>query len=142
MSSSSSNSLKRVAKTSSPPVEAKKPKLASIFLPIASSSKTTTKIDPSNFSRTEYFQSLSTVKPNNGTGQSEKELLTLECSVKEGLDESWLILLKDEIRKQYFLQLKQFLWNEGMRTPELTLKGKVYPAGESFLTRPCLNSTR
>ena len=41
-------------------------------------------------------------------------------------------MLKDEIRKPYFLKLKQFLWDQGVMGPEDSAKSlKVYPARES-----------
>ncbi|RDB26085.1 Uracil-DNA glycosylase [Hypsizygus marmoreus] len=56
----------------------------------------------------------------------QRELLRLECEV---MGKSWLKVLKDEIRKPYFIALKKFLWKEGVRGPDdspATLK--VYPA--------------
>lgn len=41
-----------------------------------------------------------------------------------------LKLLKDEITKDYFISLKRFLWEEGVRGPNDTPKScKVYPPG-------------
>ncbi|KAK0193695.1 uracil-DNA glycosylase-like protein [Armillaria mellea] len=55
----------------------------------------------------------------------QRDLLRLEC---EAMGKSWLKLLKDEIKKPYFLSLKRFLWEEGVRgihdTPSPL---KVYP---------------
>jgi len=40
-----------------------------------------------------------------------------------------LKLLKDEIKKPYFLKLKQFLWDEGTRgVSDTPLPLKIYPA--------------
>lgn len=40
-----------------------------------------------------------------------------------------LKVLKEEIRKQYFLKLKQFLWDQGVKGAEDSSKSlKVYPA--------------
>jgi uracil-DNA glycosylase len=43
---------------------------------------------------------------------SERELLALEVAT---IDPSWLELLQDEIRKPYFIKLKEALWKEGVR---------------------------
>lgn len=43
-------------------------------------------------------------------------------------DHSRLKVLKDEIKKPYFISLKKFLWEEGVRGPDDSVKGlKVYP---------------
>lgn len=40
-----------------------------------------------------------------------------------------LKVLKDEIKKPYFLKLKQFLWDQGVRGAEDSAQNlKVYPA--------------
>ncbi|KAM5538470.1 hypothetical protein V8D89_007803 [Ganoderma adspersum] len=62
--------------------------------------------------------------------EEERTLLTLEC---ETLGKSWLKLLKDEIKKPYFLSLKRFLASEGVKglndsAPNL----KVYPAPKNI----------
>ncbi|KAF9466529.1 uracil-DNA glycosylase [Collybia nuda] len=45
------------------------------------------------------------------------------------MGKSWLKVLKDEIRKPYFISLKKFLWAEGVRGPDDTPKSvKVYPS--------------
>lgn len=42
-------------------------------------------------------------------------------------------MLKEEIRKPYFLKLKEFLWEQGVRGAEDSAKSlKVYPARETF----------
>lgn len=42
-----------------------------------------------------------------------------------------LKVLKDEIKKPYFISLKKFLWEEGVRGPDDNVKGlKVYPPRE------------
>jgi len=56
----------------------------------------------------------------------QKRLLALEC---ETMGKSWLKVLKDEIKKPYFIKLKEFLWEEGVQDPkEEPKKLKVYPA--------------
>ena len=46
-----------------------------------------------------------------------------------------LKLLKDEIKQPYFIALKQFLWDEGVRGPDERLPTcKIYPARKSFKT--------
>jgi hypothetical protein len=47
-----------------------------------------------------------------------------------------LKVLKEEIRKPYFLDLKRFLWIEGVRGKEDSDVGKVFPPGESRLPYP------
>ncbi|KAH7911348.1 uracil-DNA glycosylase-like protein [Hygrophoropsis aurantiaca] len=57
--------------------------------------------------------------------QEHRPLLKLEC---ECMGKSWLKLLKDEIKKPYFISLKQFLWQEGVQGPDDNTKSlKVYP---------------
>ncbi|KAG5645551.1 hypothetical protein DXG03_005826 [Asterophora parasitica] len=61
--------------------------------------------------------------------EDQKGLLRLECEV---MGKSWLKLLKDEIKKPYFIELKKFLWEEGIRGPDgnsPTLR--IYPAREA-----------
>lgn len=46
---------------------------------------------------------------------------------------SRLKLLKDEIKKPYFIALKQFLWNEGVRGADDTPKSlPIYPSRGSI----------
>ncbi|KAK0204708.1 uracil-DNA glycosylase-like protein [Desarmillaria ectypa] len=55
----------------------------------------------------------------------QRDLLRLEC---EAMGKSWLKLLKDEIKKPYFLSLKRFLWEEDVRgIYDSPLPLKVYP---------------
>ncbi|KAI0661566.1 uracil-DNA glycosylase [Cubamyces menziesii] len=55
----------------------------------------------------------------------EKELLALECKT---MGMSWLKVLKDEIRQPYFLQLKKFLREQGVKGPDGSAPNlKVYP---------------
>ncbi|KAJ8463190.1 hypothetical protein ONZ51_g10410 [Trametes cubensis] len=55
----------------------------------------------------------------------EKELLALECKT---MGMSWLKVLKDEIRQPYFLQLKRFLREQGVKGPDDSAPNlKVYP---------------
>ncbi|KII89751.1 hypothetical protein PLICRDRAFT_108541 [Plicaturopsis crispa FD-325 SS-3] len=57
--------------------------------------------------------------------QEERNLLALECDV---MGKVWLKVLKDEIKKPYFLQLKRFLWEEGVRgANDSDINLKVYP---------------
>lgn len=80
----------------------------------------------SSSTRAAFIASLST-EPAGGRTVAERELLGLECDT---LDESWLTLLQSELRKDYFLSLKAFLWTEGVRGVKDSTKGKVFPAGE------------
>ncbi|KAK0468599.1 uracil-DNA glycosylase-like protein [Armillaria novae-zelandiae] len=55
----------------------------------------------------------------------QRDLLRLEC---ESMGKSWLKLLRDEIKKPYFLSLKQFLWEEGLKgIHDTPLPLRVYP---------------
>ncbi|KAF8968008.1 hypothetical protein BDZ97DRAFT_2073103 [Flammula alnicola] len=75
------------------------------------------KLNAIPFSLSAYQESLS---------EEEKRLLQLECEV---MGKVWLKVLKDEIRKPYFLSLKQFLWKEGVQGIEDTPPTlRVYPA--------------
>ena len=109
------------ALTTSPPPKKARTTSPSRVIPIASTS-----VSPplSTFSRAAFIDRLSTASPNGAT--SEKDLLELECQT---LDESWLAMLQDEIRKSYFLDLKRFLWKEGVRGVDTSVVGKVFPAG-------------
>lgn len=55
----------------------------------------------------------------------QKRLLKLEC---ETMGKSWLKVLKDEIRKPYFISLKEFLWKEGVQGPDDSAPNlQIYP---------------
>ncbi|KAK4699620.1 uracil-DNA glycosylase, partial [Phenoliferia sp. Uapishka_3] len=84
--------------------------------------------DASSNARSAFAASLATA-PASGRTVAEKDLLKLEC---ETMDESWLALLETEIRKDYFLSLKSFLWTEGVRGVGDSKKGKVFPAAEDI----------
>jgi len=65
-----------------------------------------------------------------------------EYSLSWANEDSWFVttahhnddrlkVLKDEIRKPYFLALKEFLWKEGLRGLDDTSPSlKIYPPGE------------
>ncbi|TNY22014.1 uracil-DNA glycosylase-like protein [Rhodotorula diobovata] len=57
---------------------------------------------------------------------SEADLLALECT---SVGPSWLEHLQSELRKPYFLELKRFLWREGLKGTQDRDKGtlKVFP---------------
>ncbi|ESK92334.1 uracil dna n-glycosylase [Moniliophthora roreri MCA 2997] len=64
--------------------------------------------------------------------EEQQNLLNLECQV---MGKSWLKVLQGEIKKSYFLDLKRFLWEQGVRgvddsDPSL----KVYPAPRNIYT--------
>ncbi|KIY43757.1 uracil-DNA glycosylase, partial [Fistulina hepatica ATCC 64428] len=62
----------------------------------------------------------------------QKKLLKLECQV---LGKSWFKLLKDEIKKPYFIALKKFLWEEGVRGADDSPRSlKVYPPPRDIYT--------
>jgi len=83
---------------------------------VASSSKTL-RLNAIPFSLAQYQESLSA---------DERGLLALECAC---MGKSWLKVLKDEIKKPYFISLKKFLWEEGVRGPdEIPKPLKVYPS--------------
>ncbi|KAI0050447.1 uracil-DNA glycosylase [Auriscalpium vulgare] len=69
------------------------------------------------FSQSAYIDSLT---------ENQKRLLSLEC---QAMGKSWLKVLKDEIKKPYFVSLKEFLWKEGIRGLTDSAPGlKIYPA--------------
>jgi len=56
----------------------------------------------------------------------------LECAC---MGKSWLKLLKDEIKKPYFISLKRFLWEQGVRGPdEIPTTLTVCPAPSNIYT--------
>ncbi|KAF8842065.1 uracil-DNA glycosylase [Paxillus ammoniavirescens] len=58
--------------------------------------------------------------------EKHRHVLELECQC---MGKSWLKVLKDEVKKPYFVALKQFLWEEGVKGPdENTNNLKVYPS--------------
>ncbi|KAK7690602.1 hypothetical protein QCA50_005701 [Cerrena zonata] len=62
----------------------------------------------------------------NSLSDEERQLLTLECDT---MGKSWLKVLKEEIRKPYFIKLKRFLWEEGVKTVNESAKSlRIYPA--------------
>ena len=86
------------------------------------------KIESTPFSLETFTANLSSAPPKSST-VSVRELLALECAT---LDESWLAGLSKELEKSYFLKLKQFLWDEGVRgvgAAEVKGKKKVFPPG-------------
>jgi hypothetical protein len=105
-----------------------------------SSIPSTSSTSPSSsaFSLPKFVESLST-SPVAGSTVSERDLLDLECS---SLDESWLALLQDELRKDYFVgNLKPFLWKEGVKGVGNST-GKVFPPGEWAGARMHMKSGR
>lgn len=69
------------------------------------------------FSMSEFVDSLT---------EDQTRLLKLEC---ETMGKSWLKVLKDEIKKPYFITLKQFLWKEGVHGPDDSAENlNIYPA--------------
>ncbi|KAH8100918.1 uracil-DNA glycosylase-like protein [Cristinia sonorae] len=62
--------------------------------------------------------------------ERERELLSLEC---ETMGKSWLKVLKDEVRKPYFIKLKEFLWNQGVKgATDSAASLKIYPAPKNI----------
>lgn len=69
------------------------------------------------FSLSQYIESIP---------EEHRYLLKLET---ECMGKSWLKLLKEEIKKPYFISLKKFLWEEGVHGPEESARNlKVYPS--------------
>ncbi|EEB94631.1 hypothetical protein MPER_06523, partial [Moniliophthora perniciosa FA553] len=64
--------------------------------------------------------------------EEEQNLLNLECQV---MGKSWLKVLQGEIKKPYFLSLKRFLWEQGVRgVDDSDSSLKVYPAPRNIYT--------
>ncbi|KAI6039799.1 uracil-DNA glycosylase-like protein [Pisolithus marmoratus] len=83
----------------------------------ASSSSGLQRLNYIPFSLSEYMESIP---------EEHRDLLKLEC---ECMGKSWLKLLKDEIKRPYFIALKKFLWEAGVRGADDSVKGlKVYPS--------------
>jgi uracil-DNA glycosylase len=81
-----------------------------------SGSAVPTALDTTSFDLVAFQETLS---------EEEKRLLQLECGA---MNETWLKLLKDEIRKPYFMKLKKFLWQEGVRDlDDIPQPLKCYP---------------
>ncbi|BGO95840.1 uracil DNA glycosylase [Rhodotorula toruloides] len=78
----------------------------------------TSSISSSPFSPSSLLSSLS----STGSSPTESDLLALECAT---LHPSWLEHLRDEIRKPYFLDLKRFLWKEGLKGEKDREGGKL-----------------
>ncbi|KAI0925887.1 hypothetical protein AcV5_008497 [Taiwanofungus camphoratus] len=88
---------------------------------VAGSSSSLQSLNSIPFSLSSYQETLT---------DEEKKLLALEC---ETMGKSWLKLLKDEIRKPYFLQLKRFLSEAGVKGPNDNVKSlKVYPSPKNI----------
>ncbi|KZT07713.1 uracil-DNA glycosylase [Laetiporus sulphureus 93-53] len=87
----------------------------------SSSLNALTPLDAIEFSVSQFQQSLS---------DEEKKLLALEC---ETMGTSWLKVLHDEIRKPYFIELKRFLYDAGVKGPNDSAPNlKIYPAPKNI----------
>ncbi|KZS92509.1 uracil-DNA glycosylase [Sistotremastrum niveocremeum HHB9708] len=60
--------------------------------------------------------------------EDQKRLLALECDT---IGKSWLKVLTEELKKPYFIQLKEFLWQEGVRDAS-HLTPKVFPPAKDI----------
>ncbi|RXW24278.1 hypothetical protein EST38_g1550 [Candolleomyces aberdarensis] len=93
-------------------------------VPASSSNASLTTLPKLNsipFSLTNFQKSLS---------DEEKGLLQLEC---ETLGLSWMKLLQSEIRKPYFLKLKKFLWDNGLKSAQNTPQTvNIYPPAKDI----------
>ncbi|KAF8907334.1 uracil-DNA glycosylase-like protein [Gymnopilus junonius] len=79
------------------------------------------KLNAIPFSLSAYQESLS---------EKERSLLQLEC---ETMGKSWLKVLKDEIKRPYFIALKEFLWKEGVRgIGDIPSMLRVYPPAKDI----------
>ncbi|BGP58355.1 uracil DNA glycosylase [Rhodotorula sphaerocarpa] len=74
-----------------------------------------------SFSAADWRASLATT-PANSSSPSEADLLALESHT---LHPSWLEHLRDELREAYFLELKRFLWSEGLKGTQDRQGGKL-----------------
>jgi uracil-DNA glycosylase len=108
--------------------------------------RTTTPSDPPSFSSTTLKKArfstttstLTSLRPlqslpfsltafQASLSDSERALLQLEC---ETMGKSWLKVLAPELRKPYFIKLKQFLESEGLRSDRAASKlfpPRIYP---------------
>ncbi|GAA6009204.1 hypothetical protein JCM10207_004306 [Rhodosporidiobolus poonsookiae] len=120
---------KRARLSTSPPLASldanAKPPIAASASAGAAAASTSTAAPPaptatSAFDVTAFASTLSTSPGKDGSA-SEADLLALECAT---LDPSWLEKMGDEIRKPYFLELKRFLWGEGLKGTEDRKVGK------------------
>ncbi|KAH0833258.1 uracil-DNA glycosylase-like protein [Lanmaoa asiatica] len=101
--------------------EAKKTKLDTLNSPSAGATKM--KIAGSSGLQRLNFIPFSLSEFKESIPENQRHLLSLECDC---MGKSWLKVLKDEIKKPYFISLKKFLWEEGVRDDDV--KGlKVYP---------------
>ncbi|RPD61181.1 uracil-DNA glycosylase [Lentinus tigrinus ALCF2SS1-6] len=66
-----------------------------------------------------------------GMTEEQMKLLELECDT---MGKSWLKVLKDEIKKPYFLDLKRFLYAKGVKGPDSIPKPEIYPAPNNIYT--------
>ncbi|KAI0787811.1 uracil-DNA glycosylase [Fomes fomentarius] len=85
-------------------------------MPSAPSSSTTSRSTSTKIAKTDLPTlnsiPLSMSDFQNSLSDEAKRLLTLEC---ESMGKSWLKLLKDEIKKPYFMALKRFLYEKGVK---------------------------
>ncbi|GAA5985813.1 hypothetical protein JCM10908_007122 [Rhodotorula pacifica] len=118
------------ARTASPPASAPDAKPSTDSpMPSAANTATSTATAVQNgnaapFSASEWRASLSTQsEPSSSSSTpSEADLLALEART---LHPSWLEHLQDELKKPYFLNLKRFLWSEGLRGTQDRQGGKL-----------------
>ncbi|KAF5382070.1 hypothetical protein D9615_004281 [Tricholomella constricta] len=95
------------------------------------SSSSTSSLNSTNGSKTFGLQKLNSIPFSLASyretlTEDQKGLLRLECEV---MGKSWLKVLKDEIKKPYFIALKKFLWEEGVRGPDDSSPTlRIYPA--------------
>lgn len=87
--------------------------LDTLFAPAAKRVRPAAEAAPARaeFTRAAFLAQLDALGTAKGGTTSTKELLLLEGQT---LDTSWLSLLQDEVKKDYFLKLKQFLAKEGL----------------------------
>ncbi|CAK5269204.1 unnamed protein product [Mycena citricolor] len=64
-----------------------------------------------------------------GLSDEQRALIALECDV---IGKSWLKVLTDELVQPYFLNLKKFLYTEGVRGMMDPAPSKIYPAPKNI----------
>jgi uracil-DNA glycosylase len=117
---------------------AKRQKLAPRFTAGSSSSNTTPTSSPPTNASFIKRRALGTQRLNSipfslsafvdSLPTDARALLALECDT---MGKSWLKLLADELAKPYFVDLKRFLYAEGVKGAGDRAPPKIYPQRES-----------
>ncbi|KAF9521019.1 hypothetical protein BS47DRAFT_1335123 [Hydnum rufescens UP504] len=136
-SSTPKSSQETVAKSNSKGVTAKKRQLSLMDMIPSTPSGKKSRTDALASSSPSIGRTVNGVKPFNtipfnmdkfkeSLSDDEKRLLALEC---ETMGRTWLKVLSNEIKKPYFIKLKEFLWQEGVQGPAAQSVGspKIFP---------------